>query len=61
VAGDSYAVAERAAAEHVHAARPFVDERELQAADARQYERLLELKNQQVLSRARGRDLGREL
>jgi hypothetical protein len=60
-AADAYAIAERAAAEHRHAARPFLGERELQAADARQYERSLEMKNQRVLSRARARDLGREL
>jgi hypothetical protein len=54
-------VAERVTTEHAHAARPFLAERELQAADARQYERSLELKNQRVLSRARAHDLGREL
>src|SRR4051794_21973186 len=53
VAGDAYATAKRAAAEQVHAARPFITERELHAADARRYQRSLELKSQQVLRGAR--------
>ena len=61
MAGEAYAAAKRAAAERIHAGRPFVTERELQAADARRYERSLELRSERVLRRAADRDVGREL